>query len=266
MTATSRATSPLPLWRVGLNVLGLVGVLVLNGLAGSGSLSGSAIGTIANEFPSYFLPAGYTFGIWSLIYLALTVFVIYQTTRTGRTSPAVHSVGFLWLGSCALNGAWIVTFSYRLFVPALVVMGCLLVVLGVLHDRVRRVDDGGPTTWDDLLVVQPFALYFAWISVAIIANAFQTLTWLGWIGLNRIGALAAIAMMITATAGGLAMLARRGAWPFPLVVAWALAGIGVRYADVDVVRVPSFGLAALSVVVLVGWVILRRGRIADAGR
>ena len=47
------------------------------------------------------------------------------------------------------------------------------------------------------------------------------------------------------------MLVRRRAWLFPLVVAWALVGIGVRYTEVTLIAWSAFGLAALSVVAVV---------------
>ena len=79
-----------------LNLAVLVLVLWLNGLAGSGGLSGESIGLIANRYPSWFLPANYVFGIWSLIYLGLTAFTVFQLLPGERSNPAVTAIGWWW--------------------------------------------------------------------------------------------------------------------------------------------------------------------------
>ena len=93
-------------------------VIWLNGLAGSGSLSGESIGILANRYPSAFLPANYVFGIWGLIYASLAAFVLYQFLARGADG-AVTRIGWWWVLSCVLNVAWIVTFAFSRFAAAM---------------------------------------------------------------------------------------------------------------------------------------------------
>lgn len=232
------------------NVLALVAVLVVDALAGTGALSGESIGTVANDYPSLFLPADYTFGIWSLIYLALTGFAVYQATPRGARSSAVNAIGGLWIVTCALNIAWAVSFTFRLFAVALVCMVALLAALAVLDERVRRSARTEPM--ERLLVVHPFTLYLAWICVALVSNTFQYAAFREWKGLGLPERAWAVGMMAVVTAVGLSMLVRKRAWLFPLVVAWALVGIGIRYTDLTLIAWPAFGLASIGVLAVLG--------------
>ena len=232
------------------NALTLVGVLVVNGMAGAGTLSGESIGVLANRYASYLLPAGYVFGIWSLIYLALLVFVGDQLLPGRRDAPVVERVGWGWVINGVLNVAWVVLFSFGLFGAALVVMVLLLVDLVVLHVRITEGPE--PLGLRDRLVVRwPFDLYLAWISVALIANTAQYLTYLDWGGWGISGEVWSVVMMGVATALGGVMALRRRAWIFPLVVAWAVWGIGVRYVDLPLLRSGAIAFAAVSIVLAV---------------
>jgi hypothetical protein len=217
-----------------LNVAVLLVVLWFNAMAGAGTLSGESIGLIANRYTSFFLPANYVFGIWSLIYLALVAFTVYQALPAQRSGGAAERVGWWWAVNGLLNIGWVVLFSFSLFGPAMVLMACLLVNLAVLH--VRIADSPEPMSLGDrTFVAWVFDLYFAWISVAIIANTFQYVTFLEWGGWVLGAEAWSAVMMAVATAFGGFMAIRRGSWIFPLVVVWAVFGIGDRFQEVPLI-------------------------------
>ncbi|MDH3208175.1 MAG: tryptophan-rich sensory protein, partial [Gemmatimonadota bacterium] len=166
--------------RQAAGVVTFIMVIVLNGLAGSGQLSGESIGTIANRYPTAFLPADYVFGIWGLIYLALMFFCIDQALPSRRVDPLLRRLGYLWPVNGALNVAWIAAFSFSRFLLAMLVMLALLANLVAIH---LRIGNSADLSWRDALVVAlPFGLYLSWISVAVIANTFQLATVLAWGG------------------------------------------------------------------------------------
>ena len=119
------------------NVLALMMVIALNGLAASGAMSGDSIGVIANRYRSLFLPADYVFGIWSLIYLGLIATAIYQALPTAGAERAVQRLGIWWAVTGALNVAWISLFSFGQFALALLVMVIFLITLIAIGERVR---------------------------------------------------------------------------------------------------------------------------------
>lgn len=233
-----------------VNVLVLAVVLWANAMAGSGALSGESIGVIANRYTSFFLPANYVFGIWSLIYLAVVAFVAYQALPGQRTGGAAERIGWWWAANGVLNIGWVVVFSFSLFGPAMVLMAALLATLVVIH---RRVSDATEplSLGDRIFVAWCFDLYFAWISVAIIANTFQYLTFLGWGGWPVGGETWSALMMAAAMGFAGYMALRRGAWIFPIVVAWAVFGIGDRFEDVPVILWSSYILVPAGAVLAV---------------
>ncbi|HUX75730.1 MAG TPA: tryptophan-rich sensory protein, partial [Anaerolineae bacterium] len=53
-----------------VNVLAVLVTIAINGLANALPLNGQTTGEISDRFQVYFVPAGYVFSIWGLIYLA----------------------------------------------------------------------------------------------------------------------------------------------------------------------------------------------------
>lgn len=246
----------IPIARQILNVVVLVAVLWANGMAGAGTISGESIGLVANRYASYFLPAGYVFAIWSLIYLSLVAFAVYQGLPGQRTNPLIGRIGIGWAVNGALNIAWVVAFSFSLFGLALAIMVGLLLSLVWIHE-VIPVDRSGLSLSSRIFVVYPFELYLAWISVALIANASQFLTYRQWSGFGLSGPIWSAIMMAVATGLSALMVHRRGSWIFPLVVAWALVGIAHRYADVSTIANTAYALTAVNLLAL-AWASLRR--------
>lgn len=104
-------------------------------------------------------------------------------------------------------------------------------------------------------MIWPFDLYLAWISVALISNSFQFAHVVGFGGFGISETLWSIGMMTVATALGAWMAWARGMWVFPLVVAWAIYGIGARHASLPAIagatRILLVGGVAIG---LVAWI------------
>ncbi|HSM05089.1 MAG TPA: TspO/MBR family protein [Longimicrobiales bacterium] len=246
-----------------VNVVVLVAVLWMNGLAGSGALSGESIGLIANRYRSTFLPANWVFGIWSLIYLSLTLFTAYQALPAQRGNEAIRRIGWGWAVNGALNIAWVTLFSFALFGPALAVMLALLVNLVWIVERTGWPE--GRLGWvDRVLVAYPFGLYLAWISVAVIANTFQYLTYLEWGGFGISPEVWSAIMMVVGTGLAAFMVVHRGNWLFPLVFAWAFWGIADRFADIPVIANTAYAMIGVGLGFLVGGMLWRRRRRGGA--
>lgn len=241
------------------NVLVLVLVIALNGLAATGAMSGDSIGVIANRYRSLFLPADYVFGIWSVIYLGLIASAVYQALPTAGAERAVHRLGIWWAVTGALNVAWISLFSFGQFALALLVMVIFLVTLVVIGERVRA--GAVPSLADHAFLIWPQDIYLAWISVALIANSFQFAHAMQWDGFGIAESTWAVAMMLVATLLGTIMAWGRGNWLFPLVVAWALRGIGARYPEVAAIADTTRWLVPAGIVVGgLAWIVGRRTR------
>jgi hypothetical protein len=132
-------------------------------------------------FPVYFVPAGYVFSIWGVIYLLLIAFVVYQALPSQRENPLLRRIGYWFALTCAANSLWIFAWHWLIFPLTLVLMLILLCALINIYliTRRERENISRAETW---LVQLPFSIYLGWISVATIANMTDFLYDAGWNG------------------------------------------------------------------------------------
>jgi hypothetical protein len=225
-----------------LAIIAFLVMVVINGLANTLPINGKTTAQISDSFDVLFVPAGYVFSIWGLIYLTLLAFTVYQALPAQRQNPALRSIGWLYILSCAVNSTWIFLWHYELFPLTLIVMLTLLITLIAIY---LRLDIGRSrvSTAERWFVHIPFSIYLGWITVATIANTTDLLYWLGWDGWGLGAATWAVIMLVAATAiAALVALTRRDV-AYLLVLVWAFAGITVKQAGTPVVAV-SAGVAA----------------------
>src|SRR5512135_2556906 len=107
--------------------------LVVNGLANALPLNGQNTGQISDRFNVYFVPAGYVFSIWGLIYIGLIAFAVFQALPAQRQNPRLRAAGWwIALGGLA-NSAWIFFWHYLHFPLTLVAMLTLLATLIITY-------------------------------------------------------------------------------------------------------------------------------------
>ena len=114
-------------------VIATIATMVVNGLANALPLNGQTTGEISARFRVYFVPAGYVFSIWGLIYVGLILYTIYQALPAQREEPRLRSTGYLFALSCLANVAWLILWHYEYFLLTLVAMGALLLLLIAIY-------------------------------------------------------------------------------------------------------------------------------------
>ncbi len=228
--------------------LTVIVTIVVNILANALPLNGLNTGEISDRFQVYFVPAGYVFSIWGLIYIGLIAFAIYQALPSQRKNPRLRAIGW-WvaLGGLA-NSAWILLWHFEKFPLTLLAMLTLLATLIVSYIRldIGRTKVAPSETW---AVRVPFSIYLGWITVATVANVTSVLDYLEWDGLGIaseawMGIALAVVLGIAVT-----MNFRRRDVAYALVILWALAGIAVKHAAVAEVAIPTWitiGFVALT--------------------
>jgi len=221
----------------------------VNGLANALPLNGLQTGEISDRFTVYFVPAGYVFSIWGLIYLALIGYATFQALPSQRNNPRLQAIGYWFVLSCVANIIWLFLWHYEQFYWTLVVMLALLACLIVIYLRLD-VGRSRPSTAERWLVEVPFSIYLGWITVATVANATQFLFYLGWGGWGLPPEswfmLVLAAVLIIA---GLMAYTRRDV-AYLLVLVWALAGIAIKHSAVPLVTISTW-IVTLLVLVLV---------------
>jgi hypothetical protein len=231
-------------------VLIILVTLIVNGLANALPLNGLNTGEISDRFQVYFVPAGYVFSIWGVIYLGLIAFAFFQALPAQRENPRLRATGWwIALGGLA-NSLWIFLWHYEQFPLTLIAMLALLATLIITYLRlgIGRTKVSTAETW---AVRVPFSIYLGWITVATAANITSLLDYLNWGGFGIapeiwMGIVLAAVLVIET----LMAFTRRDV-AYALVLLWALAGIGVKHAGVTAVVIPTwitFGLVALTLV------------------
>ena len=100
--------------RQSANLLAVVAALAVNVLAVTLPLNGQDTAAISDRFPIYFVPAGYVFSIWGLIYIGWIAFVIYQFLPQHKENPRLRKLGYLFALSCVFNAGWLFCWHYLL--------------------------------------------------------------------------------------------------------------------------------------------------------
>lgn len=256
------AAGPLPataadVSRQGAVIAALAATLAVNAAATLLPLNGQTTGEISDRFPVLITPPGYVFSIWGLIYTGLIAYVIYQALPSRRDDPRLRRLAWPFILSCAANVAWLLLWHYNQFGLTL---GAMLGLLFALIAADRQLGPMSAHRGADLLLARlPFSVYLGWASVATIVNASVVLYDAGWDGMG-LGPEQWTAALLGAGAGlAAAMGLRRGDAAYPLVIAWAFAGVAGKHAATPLVGPAAW--AATGVALLAsGAALLRRLR------
>ena len=244
--------------RQSVNVVALIIVIVVNGLANALPINGQTTGDISDRFNVYFVPAGYVFSIWGLIYLALIAFAVYQALPSQRENPRLRRVGYLFALSCAANVAWLLLWHYERFPLTMVAMAALLLLLIGVYLRlgIGRTEVNTAERW---LVRVPFSIYLGWITVATIANATSLLDYLNWGGWGISPEIWTVIMLVAATAITAIVTITRGDVAYGLVIIWAVTGIGVKHTGTPLVAMTAWVMTVIVLLVTILGAWLNRG-------
>ena len=225
--------------RQAVNLISVLAVIIVNSLANIVPFNNLTTGEISDRFDVYFVPAGYVFSIWGLIYLGLIGFGIYQALPSQRENARLRRVGYWFLLSCLANIGWLFSWHYEQFLLSMFIMLLLLLSLIVIY---LRLDIGRTrvSKLETVLVNIPFSLYLGWITVATIANATSLLDYYGWSGWGISEQVWAVIMLAAAGFISALMSLTRADIVYSLVIIWAVIGIAVKHTDTPLVSTAAW--------------------------
>ncbi|MEO6957294.1 MAG: tryptophan-rich sensory protein [Antricoccus sp.] len=244
-------------------ILCIIGTLVGVGVIGTrvAETSGGALAADATRLA----PASTAFSIWSVIYVGLAAYTVYQWLPSQATRQRHRSVGWLIAGSMLLNAAWLLVTQQGWLWVSVVVIVALAVLLGVIALKLTR--DTARDWVDRTILDGTLGLYLGWVAVATCANITTALI---EAGLNPSAAVAdtsAVIVLAVAAALGAVFAWRLGArYTVAIAMAWGLTWIAVgRLADEPVSGPTAIAAiaAAVIVVVAVPWARARSRMLAD---
>ncbi len=226
---------------------------------GGGSFSDSA---------TLIAPDGPAFSIWSLIYLFLALYVVWQWLPSSRGSAWAGRTRLPAAASLALNGLWLLVVLAGWVGVSVVVIAGIAASLGVILRRTADLPDEG---WlPRVAVSMTFGLYLGWVCVATCANV---ATWLVGLGVPAEGTASTwttvgVLLIVVALAGYLftrttdriarTALAAAATWG----VAWVAVGRLAGDTRNDVVGYAAVVAAVLVVVLWAASTLTSRGSLA----
>lgn len=214
-----------------LNLLTFLVTITINWAAVSIPLNGKSTKQLSDQYPNLFTPAGLTFSVWSVIYLSLALFIVYQLKGLFSQEPYPYVQQVVsrmkgWLIAVNLvNASWIITWHYEYVAVSVLIMLALLVSLLVLLRKMYEVSSVETTWWQRFVVRTPFGLYSGWISIATIANVTAWLVDINWNQFGLSQELWTVLMIIVGTIMAQIVLFTYRSVAYGLVVIWALIGI-----------------------------------------
>ena len=240
-----------------VNLATVLLALTVNVLASTLPLNGQNTGEISDRFQVYFVPAGYVFSIWGLIYIGWIAFTIFQFQSLQKESPRLRRLGYLFALSNLANAAWLFCWHYNQFGLSVIVM---LILLGLLIASYLILDvNRAPVTRTEFWSVDVmFSVYLGWITVATVANITDWLYFVGWDGFGIPAQTWAVIMLAVASLLGLAMALTRRDVGYLAVLVWAFIGIAVKQTSAPLVVLSAWIAAGLMLALAVFSLIRRR--------
>lgn len=245
MTGTS---STIDKARALLTIAATLGTIAFNWLAAAGRVGGVSPAEISAKYPTVITPAGYAFSIWSLIYIGLLAFSVYQILP--RNLEKFRPVRSLYIFSAALNCAWIFFWHSDQIAICLAIIAALFVVLLLICFKLRAPDFGA----GGVLAKGVFGIYLGWVSTAMLVNLAVLLRAANVDLGNNESIFGAAMALIAAGFGIFASVGLRNQF-VPVAIAWGLTAIAVKQSGKTIVvaacavGVVACLIAALSFVV-----------------
>jgi hypothetical protein len=254
-------------------VIAVVGSFIGSGAAGGTPIQDAAGGALSASSTAI-APGGPAFGIWSVIYVGLIAFAVWQFLPR-RADQARHDrLAVPATLSLLLNAAWILSVQFGFLWASEPIIVALLGVLVWAFVVLRRTRPSGIV--EAIVTDGTFGLYLGWVCVATAANTAAVLTAAGFRGFGLgqdvwgVG-VAAVAGLV----GVLVAIGGRGRLSPAVSLGWGLAWVAVARLDGPLVSVPTavaaiVAAAAAVVVTLVvraraGWSAARSAGAARAG-
>ena len=218
-------------------VVAVVGSFIGSGAAGGTPIAEAADGALSASSTAI-APGGPAFGIWSVIYVGLIAFAVWQFLPRTADRARHDRLAVPATLSLLLNAAWILSVQFGFLWASEPIIVALLGVLVWAFVVLRRTRPSGIV--EAIVTDGTFGLYLGWVCVATAANTAAVLTAAGFRGFGLgqdvwgVG-VAAVAGLV----GVLVAIGGRGRLSPVVSLGWGLAWVAVARLDGPLVSVPT---------------------------
>lgn len=204
---------------------------------------------LVNDGDQTLRAAGYAFSIWSVLYLGLLAYAVYQALPSTKETPGLRALGWPSAIAMAGCGAWLIAAALdaKWATVAIIAISALVLIVPLARRYpVQHIAE----FW---LVAAPLSLLAGWLTVASALNTLTVLTSYGIITPNAAPAWASGGILVVVCIGAwLAASAKN--WIYPLPISWGLLGVAVaEYADRPMIALLA-GAGAVALLGVAAWV------------
>lgn len=222
-------------------VIAIVGSFIGSGAAGGIPIQDAAGGALAAD-ATLIAPGTGAFSIWTVIYLGLLAYAVWQFLPAQKRAPRQRRLGYLVAASLLLNAAWILSVQFDLLGLSVPV---IIVLLGVLALAFVITIQAPPTgVVDSVITDGTIGLYLGWVCVATAANTAAVLVAAGFDGWGIAAEVWAAVVIVLAGVVGILLAVYGGGRIAPMLsLVWGLVWVGVARLS-DEPHSPSTAIAA----------------------
>ncbi|HEY8338592.1 MAG TPA: TspO/MBR family protein [Egibacteraceae bacterium] len=231
-------------------LLCLVGSVIGVGAFGGTPIAEAAGGALDAD-ATHLAPASAAFSVWSLIYLGLAAYTLWQWAPAHSAASRQRRIGWWVAASMLLNAAWILVVQAGSISASVVAIAALLVVLARIFAVLVRTRPSGAI--EAVVVDGTLGLYLGWVCVATCANVAAALAAAGFTGGPLSPEVWAAVVLVAVAALGVALaVIGGGRLAVTATLTWGLAWIAVgRTAGLVSPSTTAVASAAAAVVVAV---------------
>ena len=239
-----------------LNIIGFIATVVVNFLAVGLPINDKTTQELSDNLPNFFVPAGITFTIWSVIYILLGIFAVYQGKDLFKSEkedlPFLDKISYFFILSSVANVLWIFFWHYEQVLLSLIIMFVLFASLLLLYLRLG-IGKEEVSKQEKRFIHVPISVYFGWITTATVANITAFLVSISWNGFGIAEEIWAVIVLVVVALLYVLMVLLRKDVGYGLVGVWATLGIFIKQIfEQPIKSSPVVGYTALIVFIVIG--------------
>lgn len=239
-------------------VAAIIGSFIGSGAAGGTQIQNASNGALSAD-STLIAPGGPAFSIWSVIYLGLVAYAVWQFLPKQKTEHRHRLLGYPVAASLLLNAAWILSVQFDLLPLSVPIIAVLLAVLAYIFVLILR---HRPTNTVDAIITDgTMGLYLGWVCVATAANISAVLVAAGFNGFGLNANAWAVFVLALAAAVGVALaIYGKGRLAPAASLGWGLAWVAVARFSGELLSTPAATAALVGAIVVVASTLLIRLR------
>lgn len=215
-------------------VIGTFLTITINLLANLLPFNNKTTAQLSDQYDILFVPAGYVFSIWGLIYVLLLVFCFsHFFTKNNDFLIVFRKIFPFHLLGLFLNITWIILWHYEQVELSVLIMLALLISLIKIYQMIQSSNLNRSSEF--LILKSTFSIYLGWISVATVVNITVVLFKNQFL-VNLLLPEAWSSLLIFLSGFLAIIFSVRRDFLYSLVIIWALIGIAYKFSTVSLIK------------------------------